>query len=835
VIERFLLFLARLVVRSPRAVAAVTAAAAAAGAVLVSAIPLRTDLLDAFPEGNPALVAFRDFTRDFGALDGLVVAVSVPEASPDRLIAAVDALGERLGRSPLVTSVDYNALRSASPLFAEAFPAWLDPEGVARLDERLTAAGIRRQAVRNRDALLSPFGNPVEGELIARDPLDLRGIVRAAVMRRSLPKGTDTTTGYYMDAGKRTALLLVRPAGKATDMAFGGKLLREIDRIVAEAHDETEDPSWTVGVTGGYALAAEAAAAIRRDMAVSFAVSFVLVMGAIALAYRPPPAVLAVFVFALFVALSWTIGAAYLLYGSLNVVTSVVAAMLIGLYVDYLIQVYCRFDEVLRETGDPEEAVARTMAGTGKAVVTGSLTTAVSFFAIVVTSFRGLHELGVVTGLGVLFCLAAALLPTPALLLLAARRSPALVFAGRPGGIGVEWAARLVASRRRLVLAAFAALAVAAVAASVLRTGFDTDMESMGLRDSEARTVQRTVDERFGRKGEPLFLVARASDGAALGRDFDAMERLGRELRSSGRVGDFSSPGLFLPPPSEQEAARTALSERKVASRWDGASLAAAIRRAMGDAGLSTGPEVDDYARGIVSALARKEPVTLSDLSRSGDRRVDTFASPSGKAVAAYLTSPGASWDEAALGEIERSVRRMGSDFTLVGPRVMMAAIRDSILLESGIAIAISVLANVLLVWFHFRRGGRVLRVMLPLAAGTTATVGAMALFGIRFNFFNVVGIALISGFGVDYGIYMMQAHLEGGGCGGAEAVLRTGGRTALCALTTVLSCGSLVTTRYQGVASIGWVLSLGALFCLLAALLLLPATIREEGAGEEG
>ena len=178
------------------------------------------------------------------------------------------------------------------------------------------------------------------------------------------------------------------------------------------------------------------------------------------------------------------------------------------------------------------------------------------------------------------------------------------------------------------------------------------------------------------------------------------------------------------------------------------------------------------------------------------------------------------------MSRIEGAVEKMGSDFTLVGPRVIVKEIRSSIILESGLAIAISFFANILIVWLHFRSWGAVWRVMLPLSAGALPTVGAMGLTGIAFNFFNVAALALISGFGVDYGIYLMQTNREGGGCNGPESVRRMGGRVALCAVTTVISCGSLVTTQYRGLASLGSVLSYGALFSLLAALLLLPALI---------
>jgi len=502
--------------------------------------------------------------------------------------------------------------------------------------------------------------------------------------------------------------------------------------------------------------------------------------------------------------------------------------VLIGMYVDYLIQIYVRFEEIFREKGDCAGALETTMTGMGKAVVTGSLTTAVSFFSIVVTSFRGLHELGVVAGFGVLLCLVASLVLAPALLTLIARGGPGLIAAGRPAGIGVRWAERLVASRARAVRLAFAGACAVAVAAAFL-VRFETDLESLGLRDSAAGKVQRTVEERFGRQGEPLFLVARAADGAGLAADFDAMERLGDRLRSSGEVGAFSSPGLLIPPPSAQEVALRELSDRKLPGRWDGERLAAALRLASRQEGMRADSSVDAYARGIVSAVSQKGIVSLDDLARAGDRRLSFFFNPDRRAIAAHLTSRGPAWEPGTLRKLEDAVGALGPDFILIGPRVIMDEIRSSIVLESGLAIALSFFANIAIVWLHFRSGPRVFRVMLPVTAGALLTVGAVGLTGASFNFFNIAGIALIFGFGVDYGIYLMQAHLEAGGCGGAEAVRRMGGRTALCALTTAISCGSLVTTHYRGLASIGTVLSFGALFCFLGAVLLLPATIDPE------
>ena len=124
---------------------------------------------------------------------------------------------------------------------------------------------------------------------------------------------------------------------------------------------------------------------------------------------------------------------------------------------------------------------------------------------------------------------------------------------------------------------------------------------------------------------------------------------------------------------------------------------------------------------------------------------------------------------------------------------------------------------------------------MLPVTAGSLLTVGAMGAIGIPFNFFNVAGIALVFGFGVDYGIYFMQSRRESPRGGGAEALRRTGGSIVLCAATTLASCGSLILSHYRGLASIGVVLCLGAVFCILSTVLLLPSLIDTPIARERG
>jgi predicted RND superfamily exporter protein len=810
----------------PGKIAVVFLLAAAASGGIVARMPVRTNLLDVLPEGNPTIRAFRGFLEDFGMMDSLVLVVSSRERSPDRLIQAVETIGEELAASPRVASVDYNLVRSGGRFVGEHFPAYLDSGGVGRLSERLSPEGIRRQIRRNRDGLLSPLASPLDAEWISGDPLNLREIVRESLLRRTVTKGIDLSTGYYMDADRTVALLMVRPRGSARDTAFVAALYREVAGIAAKVSDGSGiDAGVKVGLAGEYASVAEATGVIWRDMVFSFLSSFVLVLVLVYAAYRPPAAVLCAFVLTLFAALSWTLLFAYLLYGGLNIVTSIVAAMLIGLYVDYMIIMYHRFNGEIRVGRSPLQALETTFSETGKALLSSSATSCVAFFSVVVTSFRGLHELGVVAGFGVLFCLLSTFLVMGSLLSWLAKVSPARIAAGRSGGVPTGWAARLVEGRSGTVVAVFSIFLFLSILGSA-RTRFDAGIEAIGPVDSKVEQVQRVIEEKFGRKGEPLFLVARADGDRRLAADFDALDLQGERWRRAGMVETFSSPAMLVPPPRFQKESRRLLSDAGLSVRYDDAGLEKAIRREMEAQGMVPGGDLAAYAAGIVHALAGDGAVDLPGFARSGDPRATYFFNGSRNAIAAHLAPPGGRWDQGALAAMKEDVRALGPDFALTGPPLIFEEIRSSIVWECTLATLIAFAANWIIVGLHFRRLRDTALVMLPVTAGSLLTVGAMGAIGIPFNFFNVAGIALLFGFGVDYGIYYMQSHRESPTGGAAEALRRTGGGIVLCALTTLASCGSIILSHYRGLASIGAVLCLGAVFCILSTVLLLPSLI---------
>ena len=91
--------------------------------------------------------------------------------------------------------------------------------------------------------------------------------------------------------------------------------------------------------------------------------------------------VLLIIGFTLLASLSITLSFAYLVFGSLNIVTSVVATVLIGLYVDYALHIVKRYGDEMRVNNDRKKALEITLSKTGSAIVISASTTALSFLA----------------------------------------------------------------------------------------------------------------------------------------------------------------------------------------------------------------------------------------------------------------------------------------------------------------------------------------------------------------------------------------------------------------------------------------------------------------------
>src|SRR2546425_7349320 len=108
---------------------------------------------------------------------------------------------------------------------------------------------------------------------------------------------------------------------------------------------------------------------------------------------------------------------ATLTVGHLNILTITLVPILIGLAIDYGVHLISRYEEELRRGRTEQAALIKAIVYTGQGIFTGAFTTAGAFLAMVLTDFKGIQEMGVICGGGLLVCLIPMMTMLPVLLL----------------------------------------------------------------------------------------------------------------------------------------------------------------------------------------------------------------------------------------------------------------------------------------------------------------------------------------------------------------------------------------------------------------------------------
>ena len=104
-------------------------------------------------------------------------------------------------------------------------------------------------------------------------------------------------------------------------------------------------------------------------------------------------------------------------------VTATLAAVVIGVGVDYTIHVTHRFQEFLREGKSIDVAVTRTLQTTGSALLASAVTTSLGFAILTQSSLIPFQQLGWLTLVAIIGSALVSVLVLPSMLVIYARRS----------------------------------------------------------------------------------------------------------------------------------------------------------------------------------------------------------------------------------------------------------------------------------------------------------------------------------------------------------------------------------------------------------------------------
>ncbi|MDP9119778.1 MAG: MMPL family transporter [Acidobacteriota bacterium] len=797
-----------------------------------------TDMLNLLPRKDPAVRSYIEMLQDFGSNTYLLVAIRLPEgAVAEPYEALADDLAGRLGRLPDVKSVQHR-IGDPVELLETFFPKsvlFLDVEGRSKLVAKLTDAGIKRRVSELRRQLATPQGLAVK-ELIKLDPLGLSDVFLGRIDSSRGSLNVDWTSGYYLSRDHRLLLILVEPVRPPQDIPFDERLTAAADREIAAALGRWSEiagpggpPRPAVDVGGPYLTALGDATLIKRDMAVNVVTSGLAVFVLFLLVFRRAGALLYAFV-PLLSGLLLTFGFAALAFGALSSATSVCAALLIGLGIDFVIVSYGRYVEERRRGKSLEEALEIMLGACGTAVIAGALTTAGTFYAFTFTSFIGLRQMGLLTGTGILFCMLSVLLLLPSMLAWSEDRGRRRRSQPRLSlySFGIH---RLTALSLRYPAAVMVAALLLTVAclATVPRLRFDESMKTMRPTGRRGADVSTEVARRFG-SGFDTMIVALSGDslGEVLALAEHAAEGAQR-LVDRGVLYGFSGPTSLIPAPRQQTETLAWLRRER-----SGALDLERIRRTFSQAVAGEGLRSEPFAPGfdlLARAVNLSSPIGLADLSSTPQTKLvlDRYLKRKAKGwiAAVYLYPPSGLWRREAPPGALALARELGPRAQLAGVNVVNQRVRSMVLRDAWIAGGLGLLLVAIILWFDFHSIRAVALALTPLMVGITWMIGGMVAFGIQMNFINIFVTTMIIGIGTDYGIYILHRYFEVRDLPAADfaqGMRETGKAVATAALSTIVGFGSITFSHYPGLQSTGKVAILGALFTSLVAVTLLPA-----------
>lgn len=677
---------------------------------------------------------------------------------------------------------------------------WLNaPEGkIEALGERLAAGRSAAEIAGAMEAVQSGFFDQ-DVVIKSYDPL---GISRLGDL---LGGGTGPDP---MSSGDGTfQVMYVEGNGvDFSDYRDAAKWLEKMKEVVAawesewsEAH-AGEKPV-VVGLTGTPAFMAEVGAKMERDMSLSVFSTMILIALLFWIMHRQSKP-LSWIISAMLAILAITLTLGGILFGDLSVMSAGFAAILMGLAVDYGIVIY---QEAMDSGGD-----ARTLRkNVGPSIFWAAATTAAVFLSLNLSSLPGLAEMGNLVAMGV---------AVGALVMLYGFAPIAVSFVREttpaPERLNLTGSGF---TRRSAGLFAWLVPLLALVSIFVKEMpGLELNFHPFRIRESPSMISWQTLQKELRGRENAVPTVITGKSLPELIQNLEAAESRIDTALASGLLSDAVLPTVFIPHPENQK--RNAVLVRQWLGEKD------RLLSEIGSAGFSnegTALTATTFAAWNTYLAELEEKPYAAPVGKLAAWSIDRlFANKDGTYAALATVKPAQPLDRAwvtAVSNENTAVASLGSLGTALNERIRGDVVRVFLPM-------IGILSLMLILVFRSWRD--LLLGLFCLLFVAAVMVLATIWTPMSWNSFNICGLPLLFGTGLDFAIHMILALRRNGG---DVAAARRGIGKALifCGTSSAIGFGSLATASAYGLASLGLVCAVGILVNMLVAVFLLPRWYR--------
>jgi hopanoid biosynthesis associated RND transporter like protein HpnN len=554
--------------------------------------------------------------------------------------------------------------------------------------------------------------------------------------------------------------------------------------------------------------------------------------------------IIAAVFFSLMAGLAATAAIGLVLVGSFNLISIAFFVLFVGLGVDFGIQYSVRYRTERHEHPDLREALRGAARKAGNPLALAAAATAMAFFAFLPTSYRGLSELGLIAGCGMLVAFLCSITLVPATLALLNPR-------GEPATVGFRSLAPLDNFLQRHRIAVIAGTILVALAGTPLLWHLRFDFNPVDLQSPNSASVAtyRELQDDPETSGNDAEILAPSLEQAnATAKSLAALPEVSRTLTlssfipadqdqkiaalkgASQHLGTALNPKELQPAPSDQEIAAAIQSAAEDLSKAAGNETSPAAESARHVADLLRRLAVADAGIRAKAEAAIVPPLVfdLDQLRKSLAPEAVTIKTLPPNLVRDWILPDGRARIQALpRGDINdiNVLRKFATAMLRAEPTATGAAISyyesaktvTSAFVEAGV-LALSAIAILLLI--ALRRVTDVLLTLIPLLLAGIVTLEICVLDGLALNFANIIALPLLLGVGVAFKIYYIMAW-RAGKTGLLQSTLTRA--VIFSAMTTAVAFGSMWASSYPGMSSMGKLMALALLCTMAAAVLFQP------------
>ncbi len=652
------------------------------------------------------------------------------------------------------------------------------------------------------------------------------------------------------DRNTLRSIVSARPIADFNSMKPVEQALNYAREIVREI--QLQDPQVSIRITGEKALEEDEMRVLAEDTVYSGLFAMVLVVIVLLIGLRSVKLVLCTLI-TLIIGLILTAGFATIAVGHLNVLSVAFAILYIGLGVDFAIHICLCFRECWEHHMSSVDAIKRSVKVLGFSLFLCALTTSIGFFAFIPTDYKGVSELGLISGGGMFVGLFVSLSLLPALLKVALIKKLEHTHVTRlPDWVCTFPFRHAIGIRYISILLAIAAC----FSFSYVRL----DSNPVNLRDPNSESVVTFKDLLHSKADSPFALIALSDSlehAEKLAARIEQLPTVNKTILLKSFVAENQDDKLEIIDdlslvlsteldrfnrPLEQANSRQGLLDlqTKIKSALEiptgkaSPELLQKLQEHINDfivfADASETPE--SVYQQLDNSILGLFPYTMQQLDSSlgaypfALKDIPGYISKnwlSSSGIYKIVIEPEQDLNIAEnLAEFAAEVKSIDNAVTGIPVSDLASGVVISKVFVQAFSTAIIVIFLVLLI--ILRNFRNTLLVIWPLLLAGLLTAATNVLLNNPFNFANIIALPLLMGMGVDSGIHIMH-RLESGLKAGEHLLQTSTARGVFfSSMTTLLSFTSLAFTKHQGIASMGMLLAIGISFTLICTLIVLPA-----------